>query len=88
VGDSGWWPIIALVTLANPVVVLVGIAYGLIVRRWWQVGLGLVAAPAAYWIYCTVFLSTDHFVKLLPLLALAGVIWSAATFGLKKSWPG
>ena len=50
-GDSGWWPIIAFVTLVNPVVVITGIASGLIVQRWWQVTLGLVSAPVAYWVY-------------------------------------
>jgi hypothetical protein len=84
-GDDGWWPIIAFVTLVNPVVIVAGIASGLLVRRWWQVVLGLIAVPVAYWIYCAVFLLTDHFVELLPLLASAGVIWTAAVFSLKKA---
>lgn len=84
-GDDGWWPVIALVVLANPVVIVTGVATGLLVNRWWQVPIGLVAVPAAYWIYCTIFLKTDHFVALLPLLALAGFIWAAALFGLKSA---
>ena len=84
-GDYGWWPIIAVVTLVNTVVIVAGIATGLLVKRWWQVSLGLVAVPAAYWIYCTIFLETDHVVSLLPLLALTGVIWAATVFGLKRA---
>lgn len=84
-GDYGWWPMIAVVTLVNPVVILAGIATGFLVKRWWQVSLGIVTVPAAYWIYYTIFMKTGHFVALLPLLALAGVIWTAAVFGLKKA---
>ena len=87
-GDSGWWPIIAFVTLVNPVVVITGIASGRIVPRWWQVTLGLVSAPVAYWVYATVFLKTDHFAVLLPLLALAGIVWTVAAFGLKRAASG
>jgi hypothetical protein len=85
VGDYGWWPIIGLATLANPVVIVAGIATGLLVRRWWQVLFGAVAVPAAYWIYCMIFLKTNHFVPLLPLLALTGVVWAAAVFGLRSA---
>lgn len=84
-GDSGWWPIIAFVTLVNPVVVTTGILTGLVVRRWWQAASGLLTAPVAYWIYGTAFSKTDHFVTLLPVLALAGVIWTSAVFALKKA---
>jgi len=84
-GDNGWWPIIAIVTLVNPVAVVTGIVTGLVVRRWWQAGIGLVTVPAAYWIYVTAFLENDHFVTLLPFLALAGVIWTCAVFALKKA---
>lgn len=83
-GDSGWWLIIGLVTLVNPVVVVAGIASGLIVRRWWQVALGLVAAPAAYWLTTTMSRTTDP-VALLPFLALGGLVWSAAVFRLKRA---
>ena len=84
-GDSGWWPIIAFATLVNPVVVITGILTGLVVRRWWQAAIGLVTAPTAYWIYVTAFLKNDHFATLLPVLALAGVIWTCAVFALKKA---
>ena len=84
-GDSGWWPMIAFVTLMIPVVIAAGIATGLLVRRWRQVALGLLAAPAAYWVYCALFSTTDRLMHLLMPLALAGLIWTAAAFGLKEA---
>lgn len=30
-GDSGWWPIIAFITLVNPVAVVTGVVTGLLV---------------------------------------------------------
>ena len=84
-GDYAWWPITAVVTLVNPVVIVAGIATGLVVKRWWQVSFGLTAAPAAYWMYYTIFLGTAQFGSLLSLLALTGVIWTATVFGFKKA---
>ncbi|OQW75899.1 MAG: hypothetical protein BVN32_10315 [Proteobacteria bacterium ST_bin14] len=86
--DSGWWLIIAFVTLVNPATVVTGIMTGLVVRRWWQAGIGMVTAPAAYWIYGTAFSENDHFAALIPLLpclALAGFIWTCAVFAVKKA---
>ena len=83
-GDSGWWLIFTFVTLGNPVVVVTGIATGLVIRRWWQAAVGLVTAPTAHWIYHTTFWKSDHFAELLPFLALAGVIWTSTVFAAKK----
>ncbi len=82
---SGWLLILTFYGLVNPVVVIIGIASGLVVRRWWQVSLGLVTAPAAYWMYLLVFTTADRVDGLFPPLAVAGVIWSAAAFGLKQA---
>jgi hypothetical protein len=57
----------------------------LLVRRWLQIALGLLAAPSAYWAYCAVFSTADQRMQLLMPLALAGLIWTAAAFGLKKA---
>ena len=85
-GDNGWLPMIAFVALLNPIVVITGLATGLAVRRWWQVALGVVTAPAGYWIYLKVFGTIDPSAVLILSLALAGVIWTSAVFGLKKVW--
>lgn len=87
-GDNGWLPVIGFIVLVNPIIVITGIASGLVARRWWQVVLGLVTAPAACWVYDTVFGKTNTFASpllLVPFLALAGIIWTAAVFGLKKA---
>lgn len=85
-GDSGWWPIIAFAVFLDPRIALAGIATGLLVQRWPYVLLGLFVAPAAYWLYCTIFLRTDHFLELAPLMAVAGVAWTALSFGIKRAW--
>ena len=84
-GDNGRLHTIAFVALVNPIVVITGLATGLVVRRWWQVALGVVTAPAGYWIYLAVFGTIDLSAVLIPFLALAGVIWTSAAFGLKKA---
>lgn len=84
-GDNGWLPMIAFIALVNPIVVITGLATGLIVRHWWQVALGFVTAPAGYWIHLTVFGTIGLSAVLIPFLALAGVIWTSAVFGLKKA---
>jgi hypothetical protein len=82
---SGWLLILTFYGLVNPIVVIIGIASGLVVRRWWQVSLGLVTAPAAYWMYLLVFSNADRVGSLFPPLAVAGVTWSATAFGVKKA---
>ena len=84
-GERGWFLLIALFALANPAVIVTGLASGLVVRRGWQVLFGLLTAPAAYWIFTTVFGTTLNLPLLLPFLAVAGVIWTSAAFGLKKA---
>ena len=84
-GDNGWLPMIAFIALVNPIVAIAGLATGLVVRRWWHVVLGLVTAPAAYWIYGAVFGMIGLSAVLVASCALAGVIWSSAVFGLKKA---
>lgn len=83
-GDSGWWLIVTFVTLGNPVVVVTGIATGLVIRRWWQAAIGLVTVPIALWIYHTTFWGSHDFAEHLPFLALAGVIWTSTVFAAKK----
>ena len=84
-GDHGWLPILAFYALVNPIVAITGLATGLVVRRWWQVLLGVVTAPTGCWIYLTVFGTTNLSANSMPFLALAGVIWTSAAFGLKKA---
>ena len=83
-GDTGWLLIIAFASLANPIVVVTGVFTGLLIRRWWQVALGSVTAPVAYWIYATGFYPIGNYAPLTSFLALAGVIWTSALLGLKK----
>ena len=85
-GDNGWWPIILIAVLIDPRILFAGIATGLLARRWWQAFLGLVTAPAVYWLYCIIFLQNDHFAQLAPLLAIAGAAWAAGAFAVKKEW--
>lgn len=84
-GDNGWLPMIGFVSLLNPIVVLIGLATGLVVRRWWQVALGIVTVPAGYSVYLTVFGSNDFSAVLILFLALAGVIWTFTAFALKEA---
>lgn len=84
-GDSGWLPILAFSALVNPIVAVTGLATGLVVRRWWQVLCGVVTAPTGYWIYLTLFGTTNLSAHLMPPLALAGVIWTSVAFGAKKA---
>ena len=85
-GDSGWWVVIAFAAIVNPIVIVAGIAFGLVVRRWWQTLFALLVVPGAFWLFTTIFLRSDHFVELAPLLGTAGVVWAAAAFGAKSLW--
>ena len=86
--ESGWWIIVAILVFLDPRVIVAGIATGLLVRRWLHVPLALFVAPAAVWLYCTLFLRTDHFLQAAPFMAVAGLLWAIVSFGAKKTWNG
>ena len=81
---GGFGPFIAMGAVANPVVIAVSIVVGWVARRWWHVALALLLAPVGYWVFYSTFYDTDHFQTLLPFIGIAGLIWSAATFAVKK----
>lgn len=82
--DTGFWLLMSPILLGDPAAAIPGVACGLIVRRWWQVALGLVAAPFASWIYDWTF-PNDFSLDLL-FYGVSSLIWTAATFAVKRSW--
>lgn len=83
---GGWWIITAIFVFLDPRVVVAGIATGLLARRWLHVPLALLTAPAAAWLYCMLFLSTDYLVELAPFMAVWGLVWATVSFGAKETW--
>jgi hypothetical protein len=77
---------IAFVTMVNPVAIVAGIAGGLVPRRWSHVGLSAVFAPLAYWLYSTLSSRPVHVETLVPMFAVAGLLWGTAMFALKRDY--
>ncbi len=84
-GDAGWWLIIGLVALVDPVVVGVGVLTGLFARRWLHAILSVIVAPVGFWGFYSAFYRSDHFWPLFPSVAVAGLTWSGATFAVKRA---
>jgi hypothetical protein len=84
--ETNWWPIMALVMLVNPIVIVASLVCALIAKTWRHVLAALIMVPTAYWCYSALFGSVGRFAQLVPALALGGLAWTAAFFGLKAAW--
>ena len=80
-GDYGWLLLITLAATLNPVVVISGIALGLLASHWGQCLFALAIAPVAM----AIGWSTGLPWSLLITVSPAGLIWAAAAYGAKRA---
>lgn len=80
---GGFAPFILLALLGDPLLAGPAAGVGLVIRRWWQIAPGSAVPPAAWW---TLHSGSEPVGNLLPFLYVAGLVWIAAVFAVKRAW--
>ena len=85
IGDGAFLVALAVITLFNPVVAVLGIALGLIASHWSQCLLALLFGPFAFVIVGAIGWGVALPWPLPIMVAPAAFIWAVTAFGAKRS---